>query len=70
MILWRKLRWHWHVLRQDENDWVKSAWILKRKVKDLETAKENLELQKNIVKPDKYAWKMLWTVEMEKVVVY
>ena len=30
---------------------------------DLETAKENLELQKNIVKPDKYAWKMLWVVE-------
>jgi len=29
-----------------------------------------VRLQENIVRPDKYAWKMLWIVEMEKVVVY
>jgi len=27
-----RLTWYGHVLRKDENDWVKNAWILKWKV--------------------------------------
>jgi len=32
MVQQHRLRWFGHVLRKDENDWLKNAWILKWKV--------------------------------------
>ena len=35
LILQRnRLRWYWHVLRKDDDDWVKNAWSMKLRVQD------------------------------------
>jgi len=59
------LRWYGHVLRKDEYDCMKNAWIMKWKVSDLEPGqrKRGVRLEKKGVRPDKYATKMLWTIE-------
>jgi len=63
-----RLRWYGHVLRKDENDWVKK--YVDYEVKGVRpkgrraTGQRNLgvRLQKKIVQPNKYARKMLWTI--------
>jgi len=59
-----RLRWYGHVLRKDENDWEKKCIDYEVEGVRLEAGQRKLgvRLQKKIVRPDKYARKMLWTV--------
>jgi len=58
-----RLRWYGHVLRKDENVWVKKCMDYED-VRPIGGLKKTWsEFIKKIVRPDKYARKMLRTVE-------
>jgi len=59
-----RLRWYGHVLRKDENDWVKKCMDydvegVRPRGRPKKSGKRSC---KKVVIPDKYATNMLWTV--------
>jgi len=65
VIQWHWSRWYGHVLRKDENDWVKLCmdYEVEGVTPRGRSKKSWSEVKKKIVRPDKYARKMLWTIE-------
>ena len=67
MIQRHRLSWYGHVLRKDENDWVKKCTDFKVEgVRPRGRPNKTLSRPKvieKIARCDQYAMKMLWTVE-------